>query len=272
MCELFAISSRHPTRVTFSLDEFASHGGDQGPHRDGWGLAFYQDGDAQIFREAEPAATSEWMRFLRNHQHHSQCIISHIRKATQGERALRNTQPFSCEIAGSRHVFCHNGTLSDIHDNIEATHFTPIGETDSEYAFCFLMSQVEKLWHNGRPELARRLELIQSVFDRFAELGPANFLYNDGEYLYAYANRRTQSNGSCEPPGMHYLCRDCDCDQQAKPLTGLEISDGRTSSRQTIVLFASVPLSSEHWVPFQTNQLIIAAEGQLIEMQNYSCT
>ncbi len=269
MCELFAVSSKYPTRVTFSLDEFSSHGGGKGPHSDGWGLAFYQDGDAQIFRETLPAAKSEWMHFLRNHQHESQCVMSHIRSATQGGRALRNTQPFSREVAGYRHVFCHNGNLVDIQDKIETSHFKPIGETDSEYAFCFLAAEFENLWlkGEGKPGLDKRVALIRSVFARLAELGPANFLYSDGEYLYAHANHRIQESGRCEAPGMYYLCRDCDRDQKARPLTGLELEDGGAGARQSLVLFASVPLSSEQWRPFLENQLIVAAHGQIQFME-----
>ena len=33
MCELFAISSKVPTKVTFSLDEFSRHGGQTARHR-----------------------------------------------------------------------------------------------------------------------------------------------------------------------------------------------------------------------------------------------
>jgi predicted glutamine amidotransferase len=233
-------------------------------NRDGWGFAFYEGGDAQIYREAGPAASSEWMHFLRNHQHLSQCIISHIRKATIGEIALRNTQPFSRVLAGFRHVFCHNGILADIHHKIEATHLSPIGETDSEYAFCFLLAQMESLWSSGRPELALRAELIRSVFDRFAELGPANFLYSDGEYLYAYANRRLQSSGGCEPPGMYYLYRDCDHDRGVQPLVGLELNGIERNTGQKVVLFASVPLSNERWLPLQENQLIVAINGCIV--------
>ena len=268
MCELFAASSKYPTRVNFSLEEFANHGAPEGPNRDGWGLAFYEDGDAQIFREAGPAASSEWMYFLRHHQHQSRCVISHIRKATQGIRALRNTQPFSHQLHGFRHVFCHNGKLVDIGNKITGSRYDPIGETDSEYAFCFLMTQVEKLWLTGKPKLAERVELVKSVFDRLAELGPANFLYCDGEYLYAYANRRTQTNGRVETPGMHYLRRDCEFDKEAQPLAGLELTEFEANPRQTVVLFASVPLSSEQWIPVKANQLIVASGGSILEYKD----
>ena len=42
MCELFAMSSRVPASVGFSLEKLARHGGAEGPHRDGWGVAFYE--------------------------------------------------------------------------------------------------------------------------------------------------------------------------------------------------------------------------------------
>lgn len=47
MCELFAISSNLPTTVTFSLEEFSRHGGLTASHKDGWGIAFYANNDAQ---------------------------------------------------------------------------------------------------------------------------------------------------------------------------------------------------------------------------------
>ncbi len=264
MCELLAISSRFPTRVTFSLEEFSRHGGQSGSNADGWGIAFYEDRAVQIYRETEPAAESEWMHFLCHHQHQSRCIISHIRKATQGELALRNTQPFSRKIGGATHVFCHNGNLDEIRTRLGETRILPIGETDSEYAFCYLVEQLETLWRQGPPALDARVALLRQVFDRFAGMGPANILYSDGEYLYAYANRRTQSSGRLEPPGMYYLCRDCECDREALPLAGLELNSEIGNQRQTVVLFASVPLSAESWQPLAEKQLIVASEGRIL--------
>jgi predicted glutamine amidotransferase len=269
MCELFALSSKLPTLASFSLEEFSRHGGNTGPHRDGWGLAFYEDRYAQIFREAHAASTSEWMQFLKDHQHRSQCLISHIRLATQGKPALRNTQPFSREIGGCRHVFCHNGDLSGIFDAVQLTRFKPIGETDSEYAFCCLMGEMDELWANGKPTLADRVSVLGSLFDRLAELGQANFIYSDGEYLYVYANERRQLSGKVEPPGLHYLTRHCAHDREAQPLslTGVEISGGLSDDSQDLVLFASVPLSAEAWRSLPSNTLVVARLGEIVYPQ-----
>lgn len=259
MCELFAISSKTPTKVTFSLEEFKQHGGLTGHHCDGWGLAFYDGSDANIFREKKPAAYSAWMEFLLHHQHRSQCVISHIRHATQGVRSLRNTQPFTQELHGQRHVFAHNGNLKCIRDIIPPSHHSPMGDTDSEYAFCYLMDQVEKIWQADRPSLAERRAVVSDVFTRLSPLGPANFLYSDGDYLYAFANKRTQVNGSVEPPGLYYLCRHCADDPDSLPISDSHVE----SDMQEIVLFASVPLSDEAWIPFKCNQLVVAQLGKL---------
>jgi predicted glutamine amidotransferase len=63
---------------------------------------------------------------------------------------------------------------------------------------------------------------------------------------------------------MYYLCRDCNRDRNAQPLTGLELTDNEQNSRQTVVLFASVPLSDEQWLPFREKQLIVAANGCIV--------
>ena len=67
MCELFALSSSAPTNVHFSLDEFSRHGGCTGPHKDGWGIAYYSQGDVKLVREPLPASDSAalYVRFAR---------------------------------------------------------------------------------------------------------------------------------------------------------------------------------------------------------------
>jgi predicted glutamine amidotransferase len=39
MCELLAMSARLPAPLHLSMTELARHGGETGPHRDGWGVA-----------------------------------------------------------------------------------------------------------------------------------------------------------------------------------------------------------------------------------------
>ena len=93
MCELFAMSSLLPTTVDFSLELLARRGGAEGPHRDGWGVAFFSGRDALLLREPGAASESALVRHIERHGPPSELVISHIRLATFGEAALRNTQP-----------------------------------------------------------------------------------------------------------------------------------------------------------------------------------
>ncbi len=114
MCELFALSSRIPTTVGFTLERLARRGGIEGPHRVGWGVAFYEGADVFLLREPRAAAQSDLVRYTEQHAPPSQLVVSHIRRATRGEPALRNTQPFIRELGGYTHVFAHNGELGGI--------------------------------------------------------------------------------------------------------------------------------------------------------------
>ena len=58
MCELFAMSTRYPSTVTLSLEEFSRHGGLTGPHKDGWGIAWTDERDVRLVKESNPAADS----------------------------------------------------------------------------------------------------------------------------------------------------------------------------------------------------------------------
>ena len=48
MCELFAMSSRRSTQLTFSLQTLAAHSAGASTTRDGWGVAFYDGRDASL--------------------------------------------------------------------------------------------------------------------------------------------------------------------------------------------------------------------------------
>ena len=147
MCELFAISSRLPATVSLSLKTLAEHGGGSAPHADGWGIAYYREDDARLIKDTSAAHDSDWVRFVQSRGLSSTTIISHIRKATRGGVRLQNTHPFARELGGQMHVLAHNGTLKGVHDHPDFAlgHFHPIGDTDSEHAFCNLLARMEGL-------------------------------------------------------------------------------------------------------------------------------
>ncbi len=51
MCELLGMSANVPTDICFSFTGLIQRGGNTGPHKDGWGITFYE---AKVF---EPLKT-----------------------------------------------------------------------------------------------------------------------------------------------------------------------------------------------------------------------
>lgn len=263
MCELLAMSSRQATRLTFSLQALAARSGLGQSTRDGWGAAFYQGTDAALFREPAPASDSPLVRLLETQGPPTQLAISHIRHATHGAIALANTQPFVRELAGRTHVFAHNGHLPGIGQDARFApkHFHPVGETDSEQAFCALLDRLQALWLTGPPPaLDARLAMVTAFAAELRELGPANFLYADGEILFAHGHRRVQSSGHIEPPGLFLLERQCGDTGEPLQVQGLCVGYGY----QQVVLLASVPLSSESWRPLAEGETVAVSAGQIV--------
>ncbi len=262
MCELFAMSAREPGTVSLSLEEFSRHGGLTGPHKDGWGIAWYDQRDIRLVKETYPAASSACVRFIQTNPFLSPLVMSHIRKATRGAVASRNCQPFVRELGGAWHCFAHNGDLQGIERDprLRAEGFRPVGETDSEHAFCALLDALRPLWAHARvPPLAERTRIVERFAGALRELGPANFLYCDGDALFAHADRRLHADGSIRAPGMWRLSRRCPAGGELAA-EGLRIASH--GAEQEVLLVASVPLTPEGWLPLGRGELLVAQNGQ----------
>ncbi len=114
MCELLALSSSQPARLTFSLHTLAARGGLLCRSHDGWGVAFCEGFDVALYREPRPAGDSALVQLLETQGPATGLAISHIRHATQGQVSLANTQPFGRQLGGRTHIFAHNGDLTGI--------------------------------------------------------------------------------------------------------------------------------------------------------------
>ena len=155
----------------------------------GWGFAWYpaQTSCAMVIKD--PTSTGEnamtkllygWERF------ESTVFVCHLRGAA---RTLieQDTQPFSKSYAGRDFVLAHNGDLMvDRATALPLTDpsFEPLGGTDSEHAFAWLLQQMRttgarRLAEIGWPRLHRWLCSLD-------DLGTANFLLTDGIDLCAY--------------------------------------------------------------------------------------
>lgn len=226
MCELFGMSARRATDVNHSLQQFQPRGGDTGPHADGWGVAYFAGRAAAIFKECTPAARSRCFDVLAERKLSSTQVIAHIRRANPPEFGLAwaNTHPFERELRGRSWVFAHNGKLPGIHADkrFAPKRFHPLGDTDSEQAFCFLLERIVETGVDSVDDSSPEdlLNAIQEPVSRLGELGELNFLLGNGRYLVAHAHTRLSL--------LERVCSEEGCAQK-------------------VALIATQPLTREAW-------------------------
>lgn len=265
MCELLAMSSSAPEQLNLSLQILASHGDAQHGMDDGWGAAYYQGYDVALFREQQGAGNSRLLAFLRQHGPETRLAISHIRRATVGLRQLANTQPFVRALAGRMHTFVHNGNLAEMTPSHlrYRSHgsFEPIGETDSECAFSYLLFLMQAIWQSTTtPDIQLRVEVFRQFCAEMRLLGPANFLYSDGEFLFVHAHKRIQrERGVVAPPGLWMVERHCSNSSSSTDTEGV-------ISVRDVSLLASVPLTQEAWRPLEEAELLVLRDGKQVQV------
>lgn len=268
MCELFAMTCSKPAEVTYSLNEFSLHGGSKYKNNSGWGIAYFQDRDALMIKEAEPASDSPWIKFIAEQGVESNCVIAHVRLATVGQPSLENTHPFRRALGRRTHVFAHNGTLHGLHEsqNVSKMERMPVGGTDSELAFCILLERMKSVWSDGSdvPDIQARLEIFAEFASEMADRGSANFLYSDSNALFVHGHRRIyeEHDGFSEPRAPGLSMRNCVACQQGPEweVEGCHISMGH----QKTMLFASVPLDDVGWEPLPERTAIATSQGEEI--------
>ncbi|MFL6694886.1 MAG: class II glutamine amidotransferase [Ramlibacter sp.] len=254
MCQLLGMNCNTPTDVTFSFAGFAQRGGRTDHHGDGWGIAFFEGRGIRHFVDRQAAAHSPVAELIRRYPIQSRNVIAHIRKATQGEVALENCHPFVRELWGRYWVFAHNGDLKDFAPRLHAS-FRPVGTTDSERAFCWLMQELAKS-HAGVPSVAELTLTLRELASRIARHGPFNFLLSNGEALWAHC-----------ATNLFYV-------QRKHPFAHAQLADEdlsvnfaqHTSPQDKVAVVVTAPLTTnETWRQMQPGELRVFVDGAAVD-------
>ena len=250
MCQLLGLNCATPTDASFSFTGFCQRGGNTGEHADGWGIAFFEGRGLRHFVDHESAANSRMAAFLQTYPLKSKNIIAHVRKATIGEVSLENAHPFVRELWGRHWVFAHNGDLKDYFPRLH-THYLPVGSTDSERAFCWLMQELAKS-HAGTPSVAELTLTLRELVPQVAKFGTFNFLLSNGEALWAHCSTK-----------LHYLVRQHPFAQatlvdQDWTVNFAELN--QPGDRAAVVV--TTPLTTnEQWTAFEPGELKVFVDG-----------
>jgi predicted glutamine amidotransferase len=183
MCQLLGMNANTPTDVCFSFAGLAQRADE---HKDGFGIAFFEDRGLRYFVDHHSARISPVAELVTRYPIKSDNVIAHIRKATQGRVALENTHPFVRELWGRYWVFAHNGDLKDFQPRLHAA-FRPVGDTDSERAFCWLMQELAKA-HASVPSVAELSHTLRELMPTIAAHGTFNGLLSNGQALWVHCS------------------------------------------------------------------------------------
>ena len=203
MCQLLGMNSRLPASLTLSFTGFSQRGGCTDHHADGWGIAFFESEQntpdqpgkgVRYFVDKEGASTSPIAQMLRSYPIKSHNVVAHVRKATVGAITLENCHPFVRELWGRYWVFAHNGDLKNYAPTLHGN-FKPVGTTDSELAFCWLLQELSKS-HAGVPSIEELTLTLAELVPQISASGTFNFLLSNGEALWAHASTK-----------LHYVLR-----------------------------------------------------------------
>lgn len=264
MCQLLGMNCNVPTDICFSFEGFAARGGRTDDHADGWGIAFFEGRGCRTFIDQKPSVTSPVADLVKRYPIKSTHVIAHIRKATQGAIALENCHPFQRELWGRYWVFAHNGNLEGDLGVLQANvteRYQPVGQTDSEKAFCLILETLRHHFPNGKPPLSKLYPVLQGITAALAERGTFNFLLSDGESFFAHCSTK-----------LHYVVRQA-------PFAAAHLIDEDltvdfselTTPSDRVAVIATLPLTdNEVWTPIQPGELLAFQDGLPLTQEHQS--
>ena len=150
-------------------------------------------------------------------------------------------------------IFAHNGDLWDFKPTHEGR-FLPVGTSDSENAFCYILERFEKKYKEY-PGLETLYQDLTEMGNDIAQFGTFNFLLSNGEGLLARASTK-----------LYYIIRQApfaEAHLLDKDYT-INFSE-HTTEGDRVAVIATEPLTdNETWTQFEEHQLILFKDGEVI--------
>lgn len=255
MCELLGMSANVPTDICFSFAGLLERGGRTGPHKDGWGITFYEGKGCRSFKDPLPSSESEIAKLVKSYPMKSQAVISHIRQANRGGVNLENTHPFMRPLWGRHWSFAHNGQLSHYKQALKPKKHIPVGNTDSELAFCWLLDQLHNRYATKPRNMTNAFHFAAKQVNTLRQYGVFNMLLTDGVYVLAFCGKQ-----------LHWITRKAPFGK-ATLIDSDWIIDFKkeTTPNDIVSVIATRPLThDEVWHKMQPGEFALFKNGELV--------
>ena len=252
MCELLAMSANTPTDLCFSFTGLTRRGGDTGPHKDGWGVAFYEGKGVRAFHDADASANSPLAEVVQNYPIKSEVAICHIRQANVGGICLANTHPFIRELWGRYWVFAHNGQINGFRP--APGFYESVGATDSEALFCDILNYLRQ--HCDRDTTTETIvQQLVALAQGYARQGVFNLLLSNGDWLFTYCSTKMASITRRAPFGPARL-------KDADVIVDFE---SETTPNDIVSVVVTEPLTTDEiWDSYQPGEWRLWRQGEVM--------
>lgn len=268
MCRLFGFRSVIPSQVHRSIvaADNALYSKSE-LHKDGWGVAFYVDGNPHLTRSALTAMSDHMFHRLSGIVA-SETVVAHVRRATQGAVSVLNSHPFQY----GRWVFAHNGDVRNFQEHraqLLAQVSAPLrrfifGDTDSEVLFFLFLSELRNVRPVNQPfstqeivdAIDRAFSWVRSVCDRpdAGEESLLTVIVTDGTNLVAAQGGRE----------LYWSTHKTKCpDRDVCPSLAPECEAPTQTGHVNHLLISSETLSGANvWNPMKRDE-VVAVDGNM---------
>ena len=233
-----------------------------GSHALGWGVAWYPNDNQAAIVKKDPVArgTAVQLESLTDWEVFRSTTFFCKAKGSAKGYTHHEAQPFSRSYAGHEWIFMHNGDLdkqrlAELHTD-KSRLLEPVGRTDSELAFCFLLGKMMATHARRIAEVPA--EVLLGWFQQLDALGSADMCISDGVSIACfYGSHSTRKlYYTRHLPAASAAHFDSDTLQ-------IEMNDPRDTYR-TAFIVSSTRFDAGSWLAMQPGQLLIARRGAIM--------
>jgi glutamine amidotransferase len=150
-------------------------------------------------------------------------------------------------------VFAHNGDLKDYAPSLHGS-FKPVGSTDSELAFCWLMQEINKS-HATTPSVEELTHTLGELVPRIAKHGTFNFLLSNGQALWAHASTK-----------LHYVLRQhpfCEVQLKDEDLS-VDLAELNSPQDRQVIVVTEPLTTNEAWIAMLAGEIKVFVDGSVV--------
>jgi glutamine amidotransferase len=153
----------------------------------GWlGITFYEGRGFRTFKDPEPSAQSPIAKLVQALPIKSRAVVSHIRQANRGASPGKHP-PLYPRTVGPLLDLCPQWPVDRLQEAAHGRH-RPVGDTDSEHAFCWLLDRLEQKYPKRPANFPAMFRYLATLCDELRGLGVFNMLLSDGEFVMTYCS------------------------------------------------------------------------------------